>query len=102
MTDFLNLINIHLTNGEIIFFISIISALLLEELFRLIKSTMKKRIYSKYAETKNPEATEFYIEYYRKSQVIDVERSNRIGGILREIVTFVEQHKKVAHMPEIR
>ena len=83
LTNFVT--SLHITHGEVVFFLSVLSILFIEEVFRFIKSKMKKRIYSKFAETNNPEATDFYIEYYRKSQVIDVVRV----GLFIMVIVYV-------------
>lgn len=53
---------------------------------RFIKSAIKRRIYGQYAEVRGAEAGEFYLEYYRRSQIIDI---FRILGFLAMINALI-------------
>lgn len=56
--------------------ISALSILLIIEIIaRNIKKRLKKKIYSQYDGSTNPEDSEYYLEYYRRSQLIDLVRA---------------------------
>lgn len=52
----------------------ILVALFIEITSRKIKKRLKKSIFSQYDQSTNPKHAEYYLEYYRKSQVIDIVR----------------------------
>lgn len=57
-----------------------------EMVARILKSAMKQRIYSQYDNEKDPEAWEFYLQHYRKSQIVDIVR---ILGFLLAIGSLI-------------
>lgn len=48
--------------------------ILIEIISRSIKKRMKKSIFAQYDKSTDPKHAEYYLEYYRKSQIIDVIR----------------------------
>lgn len=58
--------------SAVIFIVSI--WFIFEIVARIVKSTMKERNYSQYANETSPDAGEFYLAHYRKSQIIDIFR----------------------------
>lgn len=52
----------------------IIIGILIETISRSIKKRMKKSIFAQYDKSTDPKHAEYYLEYYRKSQIIDVIR----------------------------
>lgn len=56
---------------------------------RLAKATIKRRIYGRYANEKTPESGEFYLEYYRRSQIIDIFRILAFLLAMSTIVIYV-------------
>lgn len=68
-----------LTREEIAGVFVVLGWALLEFVFRTAKSRIKSAVYEKNVDPSDPRAGEYYIEYYRKSQVIDL---IRIGAFL--------------------
>ncbi len=68
-----------LTREETVGIFVIFAWAALEILFRFVKSRIKSSVYEKNVDPTDPKASEYYIEYYRKSQVIDLVR---IGAFL--------------------
>lgn len=68
-----------LTREEIAGVFVVLGWALLEFVFRTAKSRIKSAVYEKNVDPADPRAGEYYIEYYRKSQVIDL---IRIGAFL--------------------
>jgi|GEM_PF-6944584 len=64
----------------------IIIALIIELISRHIKKKMKQSIFSKYDRSTDPKHAEFYLDYYRRSQVIDI---IRVSSILVLISFFI-------------
>jgi hypothetical protein len=64
----------------------IIIALCIELVSRHIKKKMKQSIFSKYDRSTDPEHAEFYLDYYRRGQVIDI---IRVSSILVLISFFI-------------
>lgn len=52
----------------------IIIGILIETISRSIKKRMKKSIFAQYDRSTDPKHAEYYLEYYRKSQIVDVIR----------------------------
>lgn len=48
---------------------------IIEWIARSIKRRLKKKIYSQYDGSTNPEDSEYYLDYYRRSQLIDLVRA---------------------------
>ncbi len=59
---------------EYILIITITIGVIIEFISRSIKRKMKRSIFSQYDRSTDPEHGEYYLEYYRKSQIIDVVR----------------------------
>ena len=53
-----------------------------------MKSRMKKSIFSQYENSIDPKHAEFYLNYYRKIQVIDIIRALSVILILFIVFTF--------------
>ena len=54
--------------------IIILTAIFIEFVSRKIKKRIKRSIYSQYDQSTDPKHAEYYLEYYRKSQIIDIIR----------------------------
>ena len=67
----------------------IIIALCIELVSRHIKKKMKQSIFSKYDRSTDPKHAEFYLDYYRRGQVIDI---IRVSSILVLISFFIITH----------
>ncbi len=59
---------------EYILIITITIGIIIEFISRSIKRKMKRSIFAQYDRSTDPEHGEYYLEYYRKSQIIDVVR----------------------------
>lgn len=59
---------------------------IVEVIARNIKARMKKKIYAQYDGSTNPEHSEYYLEYYRKSQIIDLIRALSVIIVLSLIL----------------
>ena len=62
--------------------------IIVESISRGIKSRMKRSIFSKYDNSTDQKHAEFYLNYYRKIQIIDVLRALSVIAILFVIMTF--------------
>lgn len=69
-------------------FTVVMIGLIIEVVSRAIKSRMKKSIFSKYDNSTDQKHAEFYLNYYRKIQVIDVVRALSVIAIIFVIMTF--------------
>ena len=63
-----------LTRDEIAGAVVVLAWIVLEIAFRTAKSRIKTSVYGKNPDPGDPHAGEYYIEYYRKSQIIDLIR----------------------------
>ncbi len=75
-----------LTREEIAGIFVVAGWILLELVFRAAKTRIKSSVYEKKVDPSDPRASEYYIEYYRKSQVIDLVR---IGVFFVAAFSFV-------------
>lgn len=75
-----------LTKEETVTVFALVSWMLLELVFRAVKSRIKSSVYEKNVDPTDPRAGEYYIEYYRKSQVIDL---LRIGMFVVAAFSFI-------------
>lgn len=62
--------------------------LIIEVISRAVKSRMKRSIFSQYDNSTDQKHAEYYLNYYRKIQVIDVVRALSVIAILFVIMTF--------------
>lgn len=69
-------------------FSAIIIGIAIEIVSRRIKSRLKKSIFSEYENSIDPEHAEFYLNYYRKIQSLDIFRALSILVVLFVIFTF--------------
>lgn len=61
-------------------------ALLIEVISRKIKRRLKKSIFSQYDQSTDPKHAEYYLEYYRKTQIIDIVR---VISVIATIAIFL-------------
>jgi hypothetical protein len=54
--------------------LTIVIAIGIETISRRIKRNLKKSIFTQYDATTDPKHSEYYLEYYRKSQTVDMIR----------------------------
>lgn len=59
-----------------------IIAITIELISRNIKTRMKKSIFSQYDRSTDPKHAEFYLDYYRKGQIIDIIRVSSLLVLL--------------------
>lgn len=69
-------------------FTVIMIGLIIEVVSRAIKSRMKNSMFSKYDNSTDQKHAEYYLNYYRKIQIIDVIRALSVIAILFVIMTF--------------
>lgn len=69
MNEFINFLE-----KESILLTVLIVGITIESISRNIKRRMKKTIFAQYDKSTDPKHAEYYLEYYRKSQIIDVIR----------------------------
>lgn len=72
--EILNEVLDSVTWGEIAGASILLSWIVLEIAFRTLKSRIKAAVYGKNPDPNDPRAGEYYMEYYRKSQIIDLVR----------------------------
>lgn len=66
----------------------VLVAILLELAFKQLKSHLKNKVYAKHIDEINTQNGEFFTEYYRKSQIIDVIRVTLFIGVFFLIVLY--------------
>jgi hypothetical protein len=69
-------------------FTVIMCGLIIEIVSRALKSRMKRSIFSKYDNSTDQQHAEYYLNYYRKIQSIDILRAISVIAILFVIMTF--------------
>jgi hypothetical protein len=73
---------------ELPLFTALFVGVLIEIVSRRIKSRLKKSIFTKYENSIDPEHAEYYLNYYRKIQSLDIFRALSILAVIFVIFTF--------------
>jgi hypothetical protein len=65
----------HLVENEWVILTLLVILIFIELAARKIKKSLKRKIFSQYDGSTDPEDSEYYLTYYRKSQIIDLIRA---------------------------